>query len=261
MQLSDVMEGMHRDGDDVVANVGEEWLQGRSVFGGLQAAIAVAAMRTQVDAALPLRTLQVTFVAPVPAGDVRARAVVLRRGGSATQVEARIVAGDQVLLLAVGIFGSARASVVRHAPAAPGAAGDGDLRMPWVPGITPAFTQQFDARWRSGGLPFSGTPAREHVIELALKDRGPVTESHVLAFADFAPPVALSMLSKVAPGSSMTWMLDFLRTDFAALPLSGWRVDARLDAAADGYTSQSLLVSAPDGSPVALGSQNMVVFG
>ena len=63
MQLSDVMEGMHRDGDDVVANVGEEWLQGRSVFGGLQAAIAVAAMRTQVDAALPLRTLQVTFVA------------------------------------------------------------------------------------------------------------------------------------------------------------------------------------------------------
>ena len=104
MQLSDVMEGMHRDGDDVVANVGEEWLQGRSVFGGLQAAIAVAAMRTQVDAALPLRTLQVTFVAPVPAGGVRARAVVLRRGGSATQVEARIVAGDQVLLLAVGIF-------------------------------------------------------------------------------------------------------------------------------------------------------------
>ena len=261
MQLSDIMEDKHRDGDDVVANVGEEWLQGRSVFGGLQAAIAVAAMRTQVDAALPLRTLQVTFVAPVPAGEVRARAVALRRGGSATQVEARIVAGDQVLLLAVGVFGSARASVVRHSPAAPGAAGDGDLRMPWVLGITPAFTQQFDARWRTGGTPFTGDASRDHVIELTLKDRGPVTESHVLAFADFAPPVALSMLSKVAPGSSMTWMLDFLRTDFAALPLAGWRVDAHLDAAGDGYTSQSLMVTAPDGSPVALGRQNMVIFG
>lgn len=261
MQLSEIMDGMRRDGDDVVATVGDEWLQGRSVFGGLQAAIAVAAMRTHVDAALPLRTLQVAFIAPVPAGDVRARATVLRRGGSATQVEARIVAGEQVLLLAVGIFGSARESVVTLAPPAHGDAGDGNLRMPWVPGITPAFTQQFDARWRTGGTPFTGNASRDHVIELALKDRGPVTESHVLAFADFAPPVALSMLSKVAPGSSMTWMLDFLRTDFAALPVAGWRVDVHLDAAGNGYTSQSLIVTAPDGSPVALGSQNMVIFG
>lgn len=261
MQLSDIMDGIRRDADDVVATVGEEWLQGRSVFGGLQAAIAVAAMRAQVDAALPLRTLQVAFIAPVPAGEVRARAVVLRRGGSATQVEARIVAGDQVLLLAVGIFGSARASVVKHAPAVRDDPGDGNLRMPWVPGVTPAFTQQFDARWRIGGTPFTGNASRDHVIELSLKDRGPATESHVLAFADFAPPVALSMLSKVAPGRSMTWMLDFLRTDFATLPLTGWRVDVHLDAAADGYTSQSLTVIAPDGAPVALGAQNMVIFG
>ena len=44
----------------------DDWAQGRSVFGGLQAAFAVRAMRT-LEPAAPLRSLQVTFVAPIAA--------------------------------------------------------------------------------------------------------------------------------------------------------------------------------------------------
>ncbi|HVH33257.1 MAG TPA: hypothetical protein VM847_03985, partial [Tahibacter sp.] len=43
-------------------------------------------------------------------------------------------------------------------------------------------------------------------------------------------------------------------------PAEGWRVDAELVAARDGYTSQSTWIVAPDGRPIALSRQSMVVF-
>jgi hypothetical protein len=261
MQLSDLLQAMARDGDGWTASVDESWLQGRSVFGGVQAALALRAMREHVVGALPLRTMQVTFVAPVPAGTIRLQSRLLRRGSSATQVEARIVAGDATLLLAVGVFGAARESVV-VAPPPPGPPrGELELRMRTVPGYTPAFMHHFDACWRRGGLPSSGSPSREQQIELALHDRGPASEEHVIAFADFTPPIALSMLDRFAPASSMTWMLEMLVEDVSTFPLAGWRVDVHLDAGARGYTSQSLVLRAPDDTPVAIGTQNMVVFG
>ena len=50
-----------------------DWLQGRSMFGGMQAALALKAMRTLVPEEFPLRTLQTTFMAPIPAGRATAR--------------------------------------------------------------------------------------------------------------------------------------------------------------------------------------------
>jgi hypothetical protein len=38
-------------------------------------------------------------------------------------------------------------------------------------------------------------------------------------------------------------------------------VDAELVAARDGYTSQSVMLWAPDGTPVAISRQSMLVFG
>src|SRR5687768_11684308 len=71
-------------------DVPEDWLQGRTLFGGLQAVVGLAAMRTLAPEA-PLRSLQVTFLAPVPGGPVHARARTLRSGKSTTHVEGRIV--------------------------------------------------------------------------------------------------------------------------------------------------------------------------
>ena len=55
----------------VVLDVPEDWLQGRTLFGGMQGVVGLAAMRTVAPAA-PLRSMQVTFLAPVPGGPVRA---------------------------------------------------------------------------------------------------------------------------------------------------------------------------------------------
>lgn len=261
MNYSELLASIRTAPGSAEVEVGNDWLQGRSVFGGLQAAIGLAAMRTWVDAAVPLRTLQMAFVAPVPAGRVRAEARVLRSGKSATQVEARLVDADQTLASLIAVFGIARTSVVAHAPRRPELAPGASIRFPYVEGRVPAFTRHFEAQWVRGSLPFTGSTSRESSVELGLRDAGPVGEAHILAFADFIPPVALSLLSQPAPGSSLTWMLELFGHDWASLPLSGWRVDSEMVAAEDGYTSQSNRLWTPDGGLAALSRQSMVVFG
>jgi acyl-CoA thioesterase len=234
-------------------------LQGRTLFGGLQAAIALRAMRTLAPEA-PLRSLQTTFVGPVPGGRVEARARILRTGKSTTHVEARIVDGEETLALVVGVFGSARDSVVKIDPGQPAVAPGRAIEMQYVEGAMPAFTQHFKARWIRGAPPYTGATERDNVIELGMRDAGPVGEYHVVAMADFIPPIALSFLTERAPAASLSWMLEILVDDVSALSPDGWRMDAHVMAGRDGYTHQSLELWGPDGTLVALGRQTMVVF-
>jgi acyl-CoA thioesterase len=260
MKLSELISASVRDAQGLRVSVGEDWLQGRSVFGGLQAAIAVAAMRAHVAPDLPLRTLQMTFIAPVAMGEVRATAQLLRSGKNTVHVQARLEDADGGLLaLVIGVFGSGRASrVQREAVLAP-ASEDSATPLPYMPGITPSFMQHFKVTLREGALPFSNKPVLRNRFEVGLRDEGTTSEWHLLALADFVPPVALSWLDGVSPGSSLTWMLDLL-DDYAGQPLQGWRVDAEMVAARDGYTSQSTRIVAPDGRVIALSRQAMVVF-
>lgn len=258
LTFSQLLVSAQRADGALTVNVSDGWLQGRSLFGGLQAALALEAMRAVYAGGAPLRTLQVSFMAPVPPGEVRVQAQLLRSGKSTSHVQAQIVDGAQVLCTAIGIFGTARESPVKLAPA--WAAVDGKPReFPYVPGVTPSFTQHFSVRWLRGGMPFTGATQPENVIEIDMRDGGYASEAHVLAIADFIPPLALSLLKKPAFGSSMTWMIEFL-ADPSGLPLQGWRMDAEMTAAGEGYTSQTGLLWGPDRRAVALSRQSMVVF-
>jgi hypothetical protein len=185
----------------------------------------------------------------------------LRSGKSATHVEARIVDGDNTLAFMVGVFGLPRPSAVTLRPLQPDVTPENPFEMRWLPGVTPNFTQHFKARWIAGGPPWSGIERPDNVIEVAMRDQGSATESHVLAMADFIPPVALSYLKTPVAAASLTWMLELLGEDVSSLPLDGWRIDAMMTAAHSGYINQSLMLWGPGGVPVALGRQTMVVFG
>lgn len=257
---SRLFETLRTQPGGATVEVTPDWLQGRTVFGGLQAAIALRAMRTHVPD-VPLRTLQGTFLAPVPRGRVTAQARVLRTGKSATHVEARIVDGESTLALLVGVFGSARPSTVVVRPR-PSMQGDSKaIEFPYIPGLTPAFTQHFKVRWLRGMPPYTSDTGTDNVLEVGMRDEGAVTEGHVLAIADFIPPIALSHLKTPAPGSTLTWMLEMLTARLDALGLERWRIDASLASAQDGYTSQSVMVWGPHGEAVATSRQSMVVFG
>lgn len=260
MQFSQLMKNIECSEGNVALELSPEWMQGRAVFGGLQTVIALRAMRTLVTD-IPVRSLQTTFIAPPSTRNVTAQATILRRGKSATHVEARLMEGENLLALVVGVFGAARPSeVVRHLEMAPVEC-ETPKTFRYFPGKSPTFTQHFSVKWLQGGMPFSGKQEPLVIVEVAMPGETESSEYHAVAVADFIPPVGLSYLKTPVPGSSMTWMLEFLCDDLDGLPMEGWRVDAELVAAADGYTNQSVMIWGPGGKPIALSRQTMVVFG
>lgn len=261
MQFSELLLGIQRSGGQATWEVHPEWMQGRAVFGGLQAVLALQAMRGLVPADIPLRTLQVTFIAPSTSSHIEARATVLREGKNVVQAEAHLTDGDNRLAIVTAVFGRPRASRLHLMPEMPYIRSDAPREFSYIPGIVPAFIQHFSAAWLRGGFPFSGMKDPELVVQLGMTGETESSESHVIAMADFIPPIGLSWLDTPTPGSSMSWMLEILTDQVNGLPMEGWRVDAEMTAADNGYTHQSLTLWGPQGQPVALGRQTMVVFG
>ena len=244
----------------------EDWMQGRSTFGGLQAAMALKAMRETTGVTAPLRVLQTSFIAPVGGGEVTVRASTLRAGKSVTHVEARLMQGADTLCLVVGIFGVARESaiVVPMAGANAAASPEGFKDLPFARGIAPNFTQHFQWRWAAGGWPYSGSV--EPFTRIWLRHRTATgtgaaeAEYAMVALADAVPSPALSMMKIFKASSSLTWTLELLRA--APAPDEGfWRIDSDIHQAQDGYVAQTATVIAPDGLPLALSRQAVVVFG
>ena len=261
MNFSEVLNSVSGGGGRWTAAVPDDWVNGRTVFGGLQVALVLRAMRALVPAQTPLRTLQVVFIAPVPPGKVEVEAKILRSGKSATHVEARIVAGAQTACLVVAIFGAPRSSIVAVAPppARPDKSPAQSVAFPFMPGVTPDFLKYIETSWARGGAPFTGQSDPRVQMHSRLRGESAIDECSVVGMADIPPPLGLALLKKPAMGSSMTWTLEFLSHEFPQGE-GWWFIDAELIAARDGYLTQSLMLYGPDGKAVALSRQAMVMF-
>lgn len=262
MLFSEVLETIQPADGGWTARVGEDWLQGRTMFGGLQAALAVRAMRALVPAELPLRTLQTTFIAPIGQGELRLEARVLRTGKSAVHVEARILDGEQTACFVLGIFGASRSSTIVIEPPPPviDVSPEQARELPFLPGITPAFTKHLRFRWATGGFPYSGAKLARTQIYVGVRGETAIGEAQVIALADSIPSPGLSLLKAPAAASSLTWTLEFLtgRLDFPAS--DDWLMDAEVTAGSDGYLSQSATLWSPERKAVALSRQSVVAF-
>ncbi|MGI9245481.1 MAG: acyl-CoA thioesterase, partial [Steroidobacteraceae bacterium] len=134
-EFSAVLAALRPGDGGLQVTVPADWLQGRTVFGGLQMALAVRAMRSTMgenERALPLRSAQITFVGPV-AGDtpVQLEAEVLRQGRSTVHARCDLLQDGAVGATVVAIFGVARASQFLHELPAPKAdKGPEDATLP-----------------------------------------------------------------------------------------------------------------------------------
>lgn len=260
MQFTELLNSIQSEpGVSTLPDPGD-WLQGRALFGGLQTILCLHAMRSLLPD-VALRSLQTTFIQPARSQQVRAIASIIRAGKNVTHAEARLLDDEEnVVALVVGVFGVTRESEVNIKPRQSEVVSEHPRHFRQVPGV-PGFTKHFDATWLVGKLPFGGDDNTQNVVQLGMPGEEACNEYHVVALADFIPPVALSHLRKPVPGSSMTWMLEFLGDDFQGLPLDNWRVDAELVAAGEGYTHQSVMLWGPNAEAIALSRQNMVIFG
>jgi acyl-CoA thioesterase len=245
------------------ASIGEDWSQGRATFGGMVAALGNEAMRRLVPPDRQLRELETVFVGPTLAGPVHIEAEVVRVGSAVTIASARLWSAEKIAATLTGIYGAARATAMTVAPSTSAdVARVEDLPDPGPAlDMGPSFLQHFGFRWAEGTRPFTGSTLRRSKTYVRHRDTGALTESHVVALVDCIPSVVLQMMNTVAPSSSLTWTVQFIKHDFSFAPDAWWRIDAEIDSAGDGYSCESCVVLDPSGAPAAFSRQMVAVFG
>lgn len=263
MRYHEVLDTLHCREGVCTADIHQDWMQGRTIFGGLQVALAVRAMRNLIGPAQQLRSLQATFVAPLPGGHIEVRPDVLRTGRSATHVHCNLLLGDgSVACTIVAIFGASRPSgFTREIPrpdvhVAPEALAD----MRYVQGIQPSFLQHMQLRWARGTPPYTGYHDPRTIIYARVREPDCTPEEAVIALADVIPTPVLSMLSKPAPASSLNWTLELLG-DPDTFDITGWSlIDTEVRAGIDGYLSQTSVLWGPSGHAFSVSHQTVAIF-
>ncbi|MET0180402.1 MAG: thioesterase family protein [Novosphingobium sp.] len=239
------------------ATIPPDWMQGRTSYGGLSAALALEAARGAGEDLPPLRSAQVSFIGPL-AGAVTVTARLLRRGRNAAWVGAEVHCEHGLGLAATFVFMGPVASALHldDSPPPPGRIAPADAR-PLPPGGGPAFLTHFEARF---AMPRAGEPMPEIAWWLRLKDRtalDPMVE--VLLVADALPPGVMPLVRR-APVSSMTWLINLL-TPAPVSDEGWWLLRSRGSYAEQGCSSQAMGVWNATGAPIATGMQSIAVFG
>jgi acyl-CoA thioesterase len=242
----------------------EDWMQGRAGFGGLVAALALKAMRGHVPDDRKARSLMVSFIGPVGKGDFSIHTSILRSSKSVTHAEARVVQDESVKCVVLGSFGEDRGSVVKFLPPKrpdmPGP--EGIEELPYIEGLTPAFSRHLIYRWALGDLPFSGSGGGEIGGWFSFRETADcLSEEWLVALADAWPTPVLSMLTAPAAASSLSWEMRFVHMDRPACSLDDWWCyHSIVDSAEKGYIHERAAIWDAAGKLAAFSRQTAAVF-
>ena len=244
--------------DGLHLTIPPDWHQGRTAYGSFSTALAFEAAQRVGGELPPLRSAQVSMIAPL-AGEVEARARVLRRGRNATWIAAEIGGAQGLGLTATFVFMGAVASTLRVDGLPPPA----DLiavddALDFAPERGPAFRlAHCDVRF---ALP-RGVDKRPALCWwVRLRDRaGLDAMTEALLVADALPPGVMPLLGPATPVSTMQWQVNLLTP--APATTEWWLLRSTGDHARDGGSSQRMVMWNQAGEPIAAGTQSLAIFG
>ncbi|GAA5216953.1 thioesterase family protein [Corallincola platygyrae] len=242
----------------------EDWTQGRTVFGGLSAALLYVVIKNQVAAERPLRSLSTNFVGPLLTDTSFSFEVeLLREGKSASQLSARIVQQGQVAVIQQACFGAERGSDITvkqtddHQLSSPKI----EQQLPFIPDVTPKFIQHIDLAIVDGAMPYTG--ALQSSLDGWMRFRNPpnrITDAHLICLIDAWPPAVLQMMKQLAPASTMAWNLEFIHPHQPIAPDDWFAYKAYTRQAANGYAHLEANIWDSAGELVAISRQCVTVF-
>ena len=257
--FSDVLDQLARHEGVFRAEPSAEWQQGRTLFGGLSAALAVASAERGFPDLPPLRSAQFAFVGPAT-NSLVLTPQVLRAGKSTVFVEVAARSEGQTVLKATLMFGRKRRSShdYRSLPL-PDVSPPNALPDFFDAPFAPRFAGQFDARFAAGARPVSGAEKPEALLWVRHKDpSAPDDVASIIALGDVPPPAAMTMFATHAPISTATWSIDVLADHFSG---AAWHLMAVVaDTIAHGYSSQHMTLWNSHGAPVLAARQTVAVF-
>ncbi len=253
-----------KNSDNNKINIPEKWGQGRATFGGLVAGLLYEKLLPHVEKNRPVKSIMVSFIAPLVFGEADVHVRVLRAGKAATQVQATAYQNDQVCAVLLATFGGDRESSINvQAEAAPCFTAPEDTKeFPFIKGLTPDFSQYFDYRYTQGNMPFMGNG--EHklggFIKLHEAAKGPVQVSELLSLLDAWPPTVFALLKRPTSGSTLTWNISFVNEAEECTVNDWWQYQAEIKTSAHGYSHIDANMWDKNGSLTLMSRQTVSVF-
>ncbi|MFA0086868.1 acyl-CoA thioesterase II [Vibrio sp. 10N.286.49.C2] len=245
-------------------SIPSSWGQGRTVFGGVSAALLYTAMQSKLNTERELRTLNTNFVGPLLV-DVpfHFQVEVLREGKSVSQLSARLIQNDQVVVFQQACFGFERDSKIRvensnnHIMPSP----DELPRFPDVAKGAPNYTAHIDLALARGHLPFTASKDSHSYGWMRFKQAPSViTDAHLICLVDAWPPGVLQMMSQPAPASTMMWNLEFIHPHEPVGVEDWFAYQSHTRQAAQGYAHAEANVWNNVGQLVAISRQSIAIF-
>ena len=246
--------------------VGAAWFQGRSLFGGVTAALMLAKLKHILEQPRRLRSLSVSFVAPIDAAaPITVEAQVLRQGKSVLQGEVHIRQNGTVAAVMLASFGEARESqaLQTHSTPAPQWQKPENLSSKKdLNGLELPFLHYLDLRWAEGSEAFSGANKATFGAYIRCQNQnGDFTLPHLIAMADGFPPAPSVLLDKIVPMSSLTWTLELLHEPVNISLDDFWQYQVHTDYAAEGYGHCEARMWDKNGQLCLISRQTVTVFG
>jgi len=259
--FSRMMGTLNPVGDQFVIALPADWLQGRTAYGGLSAALCLEATLRAFADLPPLRSAQFAFVGPAT-GDLRITPRILRQGKSAVFAGVDLEGEAGLAVRATFCFGAGRDlphEYGRHAmPTTP----DRDScpsYYTWSP--KPNFMSHFEGRLAAGGAVLSGSPSPDMLVWLRHRDAAASGNLvSLMALADALPPASFALFTEGVPISTMTWAVDMLDAHPES-ETGWWLVHSAAETIHEGYSAQTAVIWHPSGRPVMAARQNVAIFG
>ncbi len=239
--------------------VPENWLQGRTVYGGLTTALSLEAVRQELDIPLHhLRSVQVAFVGP-STQDLVFETTVLREGKSVTTLATECLSSGVLAVRTSMVFTTHRPTTIQHSHPQPPAAERPENITELDRPHAPPCIQNFQIRPVTGGaLPFSGASFPQMIMWARhLDSEGVDPLIALIALADVLPPAAAAVLTEPVPISTISWTFDIINP-----PRSGewFLLKSSSCQAGGGYSLQDMEIWSERGELILAGRQTVAIF-
>lgn len=237
----------------------ESWMQGRTSYGGLTAALCLEAALKGHEELPPLRSAHFTFISPT-SGTPTIRTNNLRQGKSMTFLGASMLSGNEICATSVLAFGKSRESSGFNHITAPVVQSPEDCPDFFVWDNMPVFMQNFVGRHAGGSTPCSGSDNAMMTVWLRHKNhQGKLGLPGILAIVDALPPAIFPLLLEPTPISTISWSIDFFGAQQEQY--GEWiLLESRAESLGSGYSTQNIMAWNQNGEPIVSCRQNVAIF-
>lgn len=243
--------------------ISNHWGQGRTIYGGMSAAILCTVAHRGVASDRVLKQLDVTFLRPMLA-DTEYDVVIetLADGKTLTVQEVRLIQEEKVRVKATANFLKPLASEVRVDTFAAPVMADRMDGFHFNTDLLPAFVQHFDNYATTKGIPFSGTETDELGGWMRYQTSPTkLTPALLVGLIDAWPPTAAPNYEGFKPLSTIGWTIHFANPLDQTNPAEHLGYLAKVNHAAEGLSSSTAEIWNQQGQLLATSYQTNIIYG